>query len=824
MSTFPFTLLFQSYLKKLSSATSYNIFYMKSSTSSMEDVSLFYEKGLTGNDAYNLYRWNGSGQQLILSIAGDDSATLSGYHNNSLIPFALRHDGTNFYLDTVLSSYSSSVSANFNTFDFSLMLGGITGGVSGVNALVTTANPLIGSYANVKYFCKYQSSVSSYFINPHARFEENNMMFDYKLYDKPSGTALNSFLFALTSLSANVNLIGSTAYDLFPINLQRKYQIHGTSLPGGNFITIDDDSKRRGSSNFGYGLFSSEALNNDILDYYSSVSSFNYSALFADPDIYYHDFGHNWAPLQAHREAVINKTRYPNGINFSKFIKAIEKYKYILTGFFKTVEQFIRFRSKIIQKGINIEPTLLDREKHIITSDFDSDPQKEIKYIQAPPKTKQEDGTLISLSGLTTTNTTEEAQHNITLTSCSINSVHDTIRDISLSGYKTITTAYTDNFSQSLNDILLEPISYKGINFNQIKDFYKDNTLIQLVKKTIPTQATTIALLNKEILETSGSIVTTLTGNMTLNLFNNPDFSGTAIIKNVTLQNAYIKNYNLFATTKYDIDNHSYSGFQYAFSYYKNLTPLTGTNTLVTMSSSLGPTPLTANLVAEVLKYNFKDFGIETDKSYFRKYLKLNLQITNNNDEVLDNNNSIFEINSQVDKNYKLPIFYFYCYNNDQYYTKFPFRVASIPKDGLQFLIAINPVFTDMTLGKQNIFIKNLLSNETVIKAIDVVQLLDDQNFTGSTGSGGKGARTADAEFTDNYILSITDITNGYINFGQATNTFVDVSKGITVYINGMPQQEHVFWNYRTDGDNNQIAFNAGALTVGDAITIKYKY
>lgn len=808
MPSFPFTFLFQSYINKVST-TSQNIFYLKSTTSSYDNL-LFKRTPTLNGDVFSLYRERPSTSAMteIIGISGVEAATLSAYYNNQLIPFSLRNDGTYFYLDTFLSSYTGSVTSNFDSFNFQLILGGTTG--SNIGPL----DPIIGTYANVKYFVKYQPSISSYFIDPHARYEEKNMLFDYKLYDVPTITALNSFIFGSTSLTANAVLSGSSAYDLFPITLTREYYTSGASLPGGNFIVLDKDSKRRGSSNFGYGLFSSETLNNDILDFYTSASSFNYSTLFADPSFYYFDKGHNWNQLANHRYTVINDTRYPNGINYRKFLKAIEKYKYILTGFFRTVEQFIRFRSKVIQKGVNIEPTILDREKHRIDSSLSSNPQKNIVFTQQPPETIDIESRNATNTGYNRFYTVLSPNEEIVIPTYSTSSNSFSQSDILIEGIKEISAEKFTNFDQQINDLVIEPVSYDGIQFNDTSQ-YLNNEKIQIMKKSISEGSKTVSLLNKNVIETSSDLVLTITGNQFFNYFPDTALTGGTIINTIYLD-GFIKNNTINSIIQVNTSPFFLTG-AYVFSFFKNTIPLTG----FYQRTQAGTTSCTGNFSADLLKFNFKDFGIETDKSYFRKFVNLNVKIENNSDYINDNNVGIFEIDSQIDKQTQQPIFHFYCYNNDTYYREFPFRVNNISKDGLHFLIASNPIFGDQTLGKRNIFIKNLLSNETLIESIDIVQLIDDQNYT---GSGNNGSRESQAQFVDNHLIDASDISNGYITFGQASNTLVDIKKGIIVLINGVEQQEFVYWTYVTSGNQNRIDFDTSVTTVGDTITVKYKY
>jgi hypothetical protein len=790
----------------------------------------------------------------LVTISGADYFTLRDYHSNNLMPFVLRQDFTNkmIYFDTALSSYQASLNGLAIDYkDFTeIQFGGNS--LSGGDTMIG----LSGSFANIKLFDKFLDSASSYILDPHSRYEEQNMEFDYKLYESPTGLLLNSFIGS--SATGLISFGGTPKYDLFPINFKRTFVTHGTNIPGGDFINNSSENKRRGS-NFGYGIFSAEAINNDILDYYGSTSATNISSFYIDPAYYYEDYGdkYHWKNLVNHRNTVISKDRYPDGITYTKFIKVIEKYRHILYNFFQTAEQFLRFKSRIIQKGVNIEPTLLDREKHNIdsaeitieTMDMSFTAEKiaatqpefyplsftaeqinsyttETKNIQFNAQTvsSYEQATMVLPLSSYSEHIYQIDTQNINLSAIQSYSASKTeVMPVSVSGYKEI-NVFFDNPSQDTTCIFTEDyITKEGVNVDD-RYYYVlgTNDNLNPALKTSDT-VKTILTSNKHVIET-GLFPIGLKGMMPFIIFNNPALtgSGSGVEYNLNSGNVIGTNLQGVISTTTTASITGSSGL-YFISTYNNV-PLTGSiqNAYDKYSKSI-----TGTFTGVFLTYDFKDMGVDTDQNYYRRYIKLNLQQQKDNIFVR-NNNSIFVIDNPIEKNTKLPLFHFYCYNNNSYYRTTQFRVPSYSVNGTNLLISINPVFNGINVGKANVGITNLVTKEyipfEINSIIDTSQYIDsDLTVFGNTGTG-SGA-PAVGYTTEHHTLTETDLINKYITFGGSTTGYaINVGKGIFVYLNG-GLQDTTFYNYAYDGINNKITFpDVSMLVVGDIITIYYTY
>jgi hypothetical protein len=820
-----FTLLFQSIFTKIdSSITANNICYFDSD----EDIAFYYDGN---NKVYNLV--DIARTATLISISGNDALTLNGYYKNSLIPFALRLSGSNIFLNTTLSSYSATTLLNPDVNTFNLYFG-----------KHLEYSTITGSYANIKFFQEYKDSVTSYFNNPHARYEERQMVFDYKLYDSPSASnALNSFISTGSSSSISATLIGTNKYDLFPINFKRDFNTHGSVIPAGDMILIEQDSKKRGSTNFGYGLFSNEAINNDILDYYGSSSATNISSFFADPLYYYDDFGNPfiWQKLQEHRNTVINTTRYPTGINYNKFIKITNAYRYVLSNFFQTAEQFVRFKSHVIQKGVNIENTLLDRNKTNIKSNSKTANQFSINFKHPQPITKGSKQKLIELKNLHTEKVKKINQF-VSQTNAynKFNAIKSNFYSASMNGFHSIYGKYFQPFKQTYSGQILNYLSTEGVlntgrfsNF-ATTDLIQSNSLNPIVK-TGNANIKTILSLNKDVIETSGNLPIPLKGNLEVIYFNNPAFLGngktmsilfdsTSKITGVSLQASYSAN-----------PSSSFSANQYFISIYNNTIPVTGV--LLSTGVTSGTASSTAAVIGTFLKYNFRELGNDLEQNYYRKYAKLSMQLQLDG-KFYKNREESFEITSPLDRATNLPLYNFYCYNNNQYYFSNIFKIPCYSINGTQILISVNPVFSDVVLGRQTFTIKNLLNDSVSSIQLNVIENASnyiDSGFTvlRDTVDTGGGSNTNTNSGGINFItetrtLTNDDIINGYIIFANSgdalSNPAISVGKGLFVYLNSGIQTSGVFYNYTYDGNNKITFVTPGTLIAGDIITITYSF
>lgn len=820
-----FTLFFQSIFNKIdNSLTSNNICYYGAG----EDMVFYYDgiqKSYFLKDVVNSIN--------LITISGNDALTLNAYYKNSLIPFTIRLNNSTVYLDTVLSSYSASTIINPDTNSFNLYFGKIF-----------EYSTITGSYSNIKYFKDFKTSVSSYFSNPHARYEENNMMFDYKLYDSPSGSdVLNSFVNSSSSITAT--LIGTNKYDLFPINFKRDFNVHGSILPAGDMILIDQDSKKRGSTNFGYGLFSNEAINNDILDYYGSSTATNISQFFADPLYYYDDFGNPfiWQKLQDHRNAVINPTRYPNGINYDKFIKITNIYRYVLSNFFQTAEQFVRFKSHVIQKGINIENTLLDRNKTNIKSNSKTANNFHIKYYHPQHVIKKSNIKTVKI------NLQQEKIKKLNIQKSSVsaiqrfNSKKTNYYQATILAHKTIQGVYNKPIKQTTSGQFLNYLSSEGVlntgrfaNFVNL-DLIKNNSLLPAIK-TSGDNVKTILSLNKDVLETSGNLPIPLKGSLQVIYFDNSAFIGNGKTLSISFNNnSKITGVSLQASYSANPAS-SFSANQYFISIYNNTIPVTGV--LIGTGVTSGTASASGSVIGTFLKYNFRELGNDLEQNYYRKYAKLNLQLQSNG-KFYKNREETFEITAPLDRATNLPLYNFYCYNNNKYYFTNIFKIPCYSINGTQLLISINPVFSDVVLGKQNIIIKNLLNNSVSAISLNVIENTSnyiDSGFTVlrdtvNTGGGSNNNSSGNVAYiTETYTLSDEDIANGYLQFAYTSTSesvsgssiAISISKGLFVYLNSGIQTSGVFYNYTYDGNNKIVFINTTGLISGDIITITYSY
>jgi hypothetical protein len=505
----------------------------------------------------------------------------------------------------------------------------------------------------------------------------------------------------------------------------------------GDMIVIDKDSKKRGSSNFGYGLFSSEAINNDILDFYTSNSAVNIGQFFADPSTYYFDEKDSrvWENLKVHRNEVINQTRYATGINYDKFIRFIYNYRYILSNFFLTADQFIRFKSKIFQKGVNIEPTLLDRDKQRIDSSLSSIQNVVISQERKIPTTNITSASAISLSAIRNFVSSGNFVSNTSLSGYrSLSSSLINVQQTSLSGYKSISSCLFSTSYETSSASLIEKISYKGIKFSNRFSYSNFSQItnqnnLQTVKKTIDKSAKTKVFVNKDIIETSKDIVTPLSGTFDVVYYANGALTGLRKSLIFSFDNSsYIKGYNIISNFQASGSATEFSGsFNKNFiGFFKDSIPVTGT--LLGLTTNALSSTVSGQAQGQLLRNNFKDLGSDTENAYFRQRLRLNISVEKNGRFLRDKSN-MFEIDCQLDKQTKQPIFHFYCYNNDTYYQSFPFKIPCF-SENVQFLVTFNPIFSDMTLGLQNIFITNLMSDEKVVQPINVVQVSSDLKDT----------------------------------------------------------------------------------------------
>lgn len=847
-----FTLLFQNTIPDLADSTEPQIiFYLEGNVSGFTQF-VFYCDNI--NEQYKLDVVDYATLLItnLVTISGSDFYALRDYHTNSLIPFALRQDFSNMnyaYFDTCLSSYTIDYTSGLPRLVFVdtciFQFGGsatLTGAVS--------YNGMAGVFANIKLFQDLKPSVSSYMINPHSRYEETEMLFDYKLYESPTGSLLNSYIGPLTSTitSANINFVSTPQYDLFPLNFQRRFSTHGTNIPGGDFINFATDSKRRGS-NFGYGVFSAEAVNNDILDYYGSSTATNVSSFYVDPAYYYEDYEdkYHWKNLVNHRANVISRGRYPDGVNYTKFIKVIEKYRHILYNFFQTTEQFLRFKSKIIQKGVNIEPIMLDREKHNIdsaevtiqtlpmafTAETINAFTPEVFPISLTAhsiSSFQQNNYNVSLSSHTE-NVYKEDTKNISVSAIQsfYASKSDTM-NVSISGYQGL-NMYFDNPNQDTSCIFLNDlITYEGCNNND--RFYTVNNNNENLNPTSKTSniIKTVVTSNKQVIET-GMFPIKLKGTIPFIIFSNASLTGSGSAVNYNVANGSLLGVDVMGNVSVSTTG-TVTGNNYFISTYNNV-PLTGSlNT--TWYSYLYDTGLvfetrfaiSGTFTGVFLKYDFKDMGLDTDANYYRKNLKLNLQQQKDN-VFLTNRDAIFEIENPLEKNSKLPLFHFYCYNNSEYYRTSKFRIPSYSVNGTNFLVTINPVFNGINVGKANVGITNLVTKEympfVINSVIDTNAYIDTDLTVLGNSNGGNTPQVGYT--TEHHTLDANDIINGYINFGGSITGFaINISKGIFVYLNG-GLQDTTFFNYSFDGVHNKLLLqNTTSLTAGDIIGTYYTY
>lgn len=777
----------------------------------------------------------------------NEHENLNGYIQNTMTPFIFSissYGGTSNSNAIINLRTSDSLTGSFTTSSSTAYTG------LSVGTLNFGSNTGNYFYSNVKFF-RDRILTDEYLRNPHLRFNETNLIFDYKLYDIPTSTALNSFIGSLTSqtiTSSTGSLTGGTsAYDIWPINIKRDWESSGIIQAGGDLI-IDGDSKRTGSNNLGIGMFISEGLNNDILDYYTSSSAVNISSLYLDPKFYYSLSGdkRKWEHLENQKGLIFNQTRYPGGIQYTKFLKLIYTYRYILSNFFNTMDQFLRFKSKIVQKGINIEGSFLERDREKITSDLDEQTNTETTFDPITYSITSFENRLTTITGSTIqretivdnqsygafdytnilsgtgfnhgTMTLSAINHHGALMS-SVSSSSLSTRSVSVSGFRSLSGTKSTAFQQGITGTQIYDIGYLGIS-NTPKF---SNTIS--VSANDKNSISSIITVNKNVLETSESIFIPLSGYIDLVYFPTSRFIGVGTVLRVLFnRSSYLSGIKILSSFTAS-PTASFSGMLYFVSTYNGTMPITGTLTATTFSSNTAVGLFNAIL----LKNNFKDIGVDTEVGYYRKYAKINLKVRSNTDYLKVKSNT-FEINNPIDPITNLPIFNFYCFNNNKYYTDDVFNLPLFSKKGVDLLLGVNPIFNNINKGKQTVKIFNKLNLESTDLDFNVLNDSSDYSdssftqFTSESTNEILSSVTASSSFelnTQAVTLSAANLSSSSLVFG--TTTAIDTTKGLMVFLNGSQQDENVFWTYTYSSTNN-LFFNPTSLTAGDIISLFYYY
>lgn len=785
----------------------------------------------------------------------NDVQLLNGYLSTQLTPFIVSING---YAATTGNSTAiinietlDSLSGNFTT-SAATLFSGLS--ISSLNFASNTGNYFL---ANTKLFTKVIST-NEYLRNQHIRLQEDEMVCDYKLYDVPTTTALNSYINSfyepITGVTGSVTG-GVSSYDIIPINFKRDWESTGIISLGGDFI-VEDESTRTGSNNLGIGLFSSEAINNDILDFYGSSSATNITAFYLDPQVYYNTRDkRKWENLESHRGVLFSSGRYPEGIKYDKFMRLIYAYRFILSNFFNTMEQFLRFKSKIVQKGVNIEQSFLERDKTSISSIVESTISDTMLFNGYESKdffintydygvidaVENFSGTatifgnfslcaatknlnsissltssLFSITGLNSSSISSSTSSLFSLTGLNFSSYSSA--SISVSGFKTISGDSYSFSPQGTTGTQIDRIGYKGVKNSPFGDY----STFSISSNSLSTAIT----INKNVLETSDDIFIPLTG--TLNLVYWPTSNFVGLGETLTLnftRNSYLSGINI--SSPFSASNTaSYSGGEiYFISTYNGTVPISGS---LSASSISGATAVGV-LQATILENNFKDIGSYTESGYYRKIAKANIKLKSKNVNTnLTCKRNVFEINNSIDPYTKLPLFNFYCFNDNKYYRGNNFKLPVVSKNGIDLLISVNPIFNNMDKGKHKVEINNLLDNSNYSLDFNVINSASnftDETFTRYSSNDSSGGSTVSSTgFTLNSdVITLTDvsISAGYVNFGTQQ---IDEDKGIVVYLNGTQQDKDYFWTYTYSGGNKLNFITTTSLSANDIISVFYYY
>ena len=726
------------------------------------------------------------------------------------------------------------------------------------SGLPITSNLKFGSstgeyyFSNIKLFNSYIQP-TKYLINPHIRNEENNLVFDYKLYDVPTTTALNSFFSAITGTinSSTATLSGGIlVYDILPINLKRDFYTVGLMNPGGDFV-LTSDSLKRGSNNIGYGLFSAESINNDILDFYSSNTAANITSIVLDPSVYYSDTNRReWTSLKSYKEDIFS--RYDEGIRYDKFIRVAEKYKDLLSNFFNTSKQFIRFKSNVVQQGINIEQTLIERDKHRIDSNLDSRLPVTTQLTNYTLSTVTADIKSVSISSYSYTGyhivsnkISFTAQSNTgyhypglniasaltsTVTAYSNSSVNSSVSAIqsisssttsgqfvSVTGYQSLTGDKLSAIEQSLTSVLLNDISYYGIKS------YDSEKYDEIVNNSITNfKINNVFTKNKDVIETANLNIP-LTGYIDIVRFIDNNFLDvgkvTTINFNQTSNLIGKKIYSSFTGTPAS----SFSGGAanlYFITTFNGTTPVTGTLSAITCVGYITASNayVVGLLQGDLMIDNFKHIGQNNETNFFRKTIRMKLKALIDN-ENYKTHSKIIDIQNAVDGNTNLPIFHFYCYNNNTYYRDKNFKLP-IYKDGTELLLSVNSAFSNSNLGNQSISIFNKLNSS--LENIDINVIRNSSDYEDSTFT----------KFNDNQITITADNLNTQVTVIDSTiisassftlGTYpINYSKGIQLFYNGVQQDEGSLWEFQS---TNKINFlSVESMSANDKVTTFFYY
>lgn len=837
------TVLFSTYVPLINSYDNYNY----------EIANIFGHKILY--DAYNKkYILN---YQSLSSDIFSDSDSINNFSNlisNKLTPIIFSLTG---YYDA--PSTASIKKINIITENTSSEVSFTSSG--SFVTLPITSNLSFGSstgeyyFSNIKLFNSYIQP-TKYLLNPHIRNEEKDLVFDYKLYDVPLTTALNSFFGTITGTitSSTATLSGGLlVYDILPINFKRDFYTVGLMNPGGDFILTADSSKR-GSNNIGYGLFSSESINNDILDFYSSNTAANITSIVLDPSIYYSDLERReWSTLKDYKKEIFS--RYEDGIRYDKFIRVAEKYKDILSNFFNTSKQFIRFKSNVVQQGINIEQTIIERDKHRIDSGLDKRLPSTAQLTNYTLNTVSADIRDMSISSYSHTGyhilpnklsftaqsntgfhspgynivsaiTSSITAHSnsgknssisgyLSLTSSGMSAI-----ELSVIGYQSLTGDKTSAIEQSITSTLLNEISYNGIKSYDTEKYDK------IIKNSISSyKIKNVITNNKEILETANLNIP-LVDSIDIVCFLDDNYLGLGNVLNVQFNDASnIIGTNIYSSfTGVPASSYSAGGSYTRFvTTFNGTTPVTGTLSAISIIGHI--TSSTAKVIGlmqgSLLIDNFKHIGENNQTNFFRKTIKTNVKAQIEGENVnYTTKLPVITINNAIDGNTDLPIFNFYCYNNNKYYRNESFKLP-IYKNGIDLLIGINSVFSNTTLGIQSISFFNDLNQSLENVNINVIRSssdYDDSDFS-------KFTNTEQVTVTGNNLnTQVINITNDIISASSFTFGIAPVNnyKGIQLFYNGVQQDEGYLWEFVPTNTINFLS--TSSLCANDIATLFFYY
>lgn len=259
----------------------------------------------------------------------------------------------------------------------------ITGITGNLSAFIGNANSGISGFVGYIHEVKgFSNNLSEIDINEHTKNFESisttnsegdpltSLRFHYKLKENKTLNSSNYIIDSSGNSStglATLSLSGINPYKI--IELMRK-ETEITTF--GNFIedntdfTINDNSATGRDKAVNKGLLSISfkpinAINDDIENV---LGNYNNSNLISNPsNFFFSSTGFKTYPAM---EATANTvfSRYDGQkLNINPYIKAIGNFSPIMDGITNLIEQFIPARTKLLSKGIFIEPHILNRSK-----------------------------------------------------------------------------------------------------------------------------------------------------------------------------------------------------------------------------------------------------------------------------------------------------------------------------------------------------------------------------------------------------------------------------------------------------------------------------